>query len=328
MKDNSPMKDDGLMKDGLMKDNGTTLTKGPSNGPDGPGAPDGPDVPRAPAARADRSGGNGTRTVAVTLVLWALAACFAFPVLWFVLSAFKPGSELFSYPLSVLPRDWTVQGFADAWQRIHFARYFGNTLLVASVTTVLTVLASAGTGYALAKYSARWIRIFFVCVLATTMLPTEVILTPSFAVVRELGLYDSLAGIIVPSIITATGIFMFRQFFMTVPDEILEAARIDGASEIGIFVRIMLPIARPIVVTLAIFSFQWRWNDYIWPLIVLGDQKRFTLQVALRNLIGAQNIDWPVLIAASVISLLPLLVMFLVFQRYVMNADINAGLKD
>ncbi|WP_432535122.1 carbohydrate ABC transporter permease [Kineococcus arenarius] len=264
----------------------------------------------------------------MTALLWALILVYAFPVAWLLLSSLKPGSELFSYPLSILPEDPTFSGYSDAWTRVDFARYFGNTLLVATVTTVLTVLASASTGYALAKYRARWLSVFFVCVLATTMLPTEVILTPTFSVIRNLGLYDSLAGIVVPSIITATGIFMFRQFFLTVPDDLLEAARIDGASELGIFVRVMLPIARPIVLTLAIFSFQWRWNDYIWPLIVLNDPGKFTLQVALRSIVGAENIDWPVLLSASVISLLPLVVLFAVFQRYVLGADLNAGLKD
>jgi alpha-1,4-digalacturonate transport system permease protein len=160
------------------------------------------------------------------------------------------------------------------------------------------------------------------------MLPTEVILPSTFAVIRDLGLYNSLAGIIVPSIITATGIFMFRQYFRTVPDELLEAARIDGAGELRTFLQIMLPIARPIVVTLAIFSFQWRWNDYIWPLIVLNDQHKYTLQLALRSIVGAENIDWSILLSASVISLLPMVVIFAVFQRYIMNADINSGLKD
>ena len=146
--------------------------------------------------------------------------------------------------------------------------------------------------------------------------------------VRDLGLYNTLAGIIVPSIITATGIFMFRQYFSTVPDELLEAARIDGAGEFGPFWLIMLPLAKPIAVVLAIFSFQWRWNDYIWPLIVLRDPNRYTLQVALRYIVGADNIDWSVLLSASVISLIPMVLLFLVFQRQIMNADINSGLKD
>ena len=121
---------------------------------------------------------------------------------------------------------------------------------------------------------------------------------------------------------------MFRQFFLTVPDDLLHSARIDGAGELAIFFRIMLPLSRPILFTLAIFSFQWRWNDYIWPLIVLNDPKWYTLQVALRSIVGAENIDWPVLLGASVISLLPLVLVFFVFQKYVLNADVSAGLKD
>ena len=169
---------------------------------------------------------------------------------------------------------------------------------------MFTVLVSAMTGYAFAKYKAWWLQAFFFCILITTMLPTEVIMPSTFAIIRDLGLYNSLAGIIVPSIITATGIFMFRQYFRTVPDELLEAARIDGVGEIRAFFQIMLPIAKPIAVVLAIFSFQWRWNDYIWPLIVLNDPNKYTLQIALRSIVGADNIDWSVLLSASVISLI------------------------
>jgi alpha-1,4-digalacturonate transport system permease protein len=283
--------------------------------------PSGPEVLRHPRLPF-------RKVAPLTAVLWLLALLYAFPLVWFLLSSFKPGSELFSYPLSFLPRDWTLAGYTAAWSRFNFARYFVNTGVVALVTTALTVFVSAVTGYAFAKYQARWLRVFFLCILATTMLPTEVILPSTFAVIRDLGLYNSLAGIIIPSIITATGIFMFRQFFLTVPTELMEAARIDGAGEIRTFLQIMLPLARPIVVTLAIFSFQWRWNDYIWPLLVLNDQSKYTLQLALRTIVGAENIDWSLLLSASVISLVPMVVIFVVFQRYIMNADINSGLKD
>lgn len=267
--------------------------------------------------------------IPMTTFMWLLACLYAFPLVWFLLSAFKPGSELFQYPLTIFPENPTVGGFEKAWDRFDFMLYFSNTLAVALSTTVLTVLASAMTGYALAKYQDKvWIRIFFVCLLATTMLPTEVILSPTFLVIRDLGMYDTMAGLVVPSILTATGVFMFRQFFVSIPDDILEAARIDGARETGIFFRIMLPMSRPIIMTLAIFSFQWRWNDYIWPLIVVGDERKFTLQIALRSIVGAENIDWPLLLAASVMSILPLVLIFIVFQKYVMNEDINAGLKD
>lgn len=278
--------------------------------------------------RKRRRSGGFARSVLPTSILWLLAAIFLFPVLWLLLSSFKPGGELFTYPLSFFPEQWTLDGYVRAWERVDFARYFGNTLIVAVVTTVLTVLFSAMTGYALAKYRAKWLSLLFVAILATTMLPTEVILNPTFTVIRDLGLYNSLPGIIIPSVITATGIFMFRQFFLTVPDELIDAARMDGANEFSIFFRIMLPIARPIVLTLAIFSFQWRWNDYIWPLLVLNDPSKYTLQVALRSLVGAENIEWTVLLPASVISMIPLVLIFFVFQKYVIGADVNAGLKD
>lgn len=277
--------------------------------------------------RDPNKGSVGT-SILVTGVIWGIAILFALPILWFLLSSFKPGSELFRYPLQLFPENWTVSGYTTAWSRYDFARYFANTATVAIVTTLLTVIVSAATGYAFAKYKPLWLKIFFVCILATTMLPTEVIMPSTFIVIRDLGLYDKLPGIIVPSIMTATGTFMFRQYFKTVPDELMEAARIDGASELRTFWSIMLPLARPIAITLAIFSFHWRWNDYIWPLIVLKDQKLYTLQVALRSIVGADNIDWSVLLSASVISLIPMLVIFLVFQRYIMNADMNAGLKD
>ncbi|WP_081612179.1 MULTISPECIES: carbohydrate ABC transporter permease [Curtobacterium] len=290
---------------------------------------------RSGSGRSGRSGRSKAvdatprpQAIAATALLWVFIIAFGFPVLWFVLSAFKPGGELFSYPLTLLPKNWSVEGFAEAWSSYDFAQYFGNTVIVALVTTALTVLASAATGYALAKYDNRWLKVFFVCILATTMLPTEVILAPTFIVIRDLGMYDSLAGIIVPSVITATGIFMFRQFFITVPDDLVEAARIDGASEFGIFWRIMLPISRPIMLTLAIFSFQWRWNDYIWPLLVLNDPKQFTIQIALQSIVGAENVNWTVLLGASVISIIPLVLLYLVFQKYVNGADLNAGLKD
>lgn len=269
-----------------------------------------------------------TKAVAASALLWVMVAAFGFPVIWFVLSSVKPAGELFSYPLSLLPSTLDFSGYVTAWESYDFYQFFLNTSIVAVVTTILTVFASACTGYALAKYSNPWLKVFFVCILATTMLPTEVILSPTFLVVRDLGLYNQLGALIIPSIITATGIFMFRQFFLTVPDSLLEAARIDGASELGIFARIMLPLARPIIITLAIFSFQWRWNDYIWPLIVINDPNKFTLQIAIQSIVGAENVNWSVLLAASVISIIPLVVLYMVFQKYVMAADINAGLKE
>lgn len=266
-------------------------------------------------------------TTLLTLALILLGFMYLFPLLWFVLSSFKPGTELFAYPLKLFPENPTVQNYVDTWTLLDFMQYFGNTIQAATLTTVLTILASATCGYAFAKYNTRWLRFFFVCIISTTMLPTEVIMNPTFSVIRALGLYDNLWGIIIPSINTATGIFMFRTFFLSVPNDLIESARIDGASDGTIFLRIMLPIAKPIIMTLGIFSFQWRWNDYIWPLIVLNDPSKYTLQIAIRSLVGAQNINWTLLIAASVISIIPLLLVFLSLQRWILDSDAMSGIK-
>ncbi len=286
---------------------------------------------RTPAVHRSRRGsapGELSKKVWMTGILWLFAAVFGVPVLWFLLSSFKPAGELFSYPLTLFPKNPTIAGMTQAWTSFDFARYFVNTLIVAVSATLLTIMASAASGYALAKYNNWWLKVFTVCILATTMLPGEVILSPLFLVVRDLGLYNNLAGIVVPAVITATGTFMFRQFFITVPNDLLEAARIDGSGELSTFIRIMLPLSRPIMMTLAIFSFQWRWNEYLWPLIVLNDPKQFTLQIGVASIVGAENVNWSVLLGASVLSMIPLVAIYLIFQKYVMNADLNAGLKD
>jgi alpha-1,4-digalacturonate transport system permease protein len=263
-----------------------------------------------------------------TTVMWLLVVIYGVPIVWFVLSSFKPAGELFSYPLTIFPEDPTIAGYTAAWTSFDFARYFFNTLVVAVSATILTIATSAMSGYALAKYNNWWLKGFTLCILATTMLPGETILAPSFIVIRNLGLYNSLAGVVIPAVITATGTFMFRQFFLTVPNDLLEAARIDGSGELSTFFRIMLPLARPIMMTLAIISFQWRWNDYIWPLVILNDPKQFTLQIGVASIVGAQNVNWSVLLGASVMSMLPLVLLYLIFQKYVMNSNLNSGLKD
>ena len=160
-----------------------------------------------------------TATTLLTIALIIVCLLWLFPLLWFVLSSFKPGSELFTYPLNILPKNPTLQNYIVAWNTLEFPRLFMNTLITTVITTILTIIASATAGYAFAKYDIKWLNFFFICIIATTMLPTEVIMNPIFIVIRELGLYDNLAGIIIPSINTATGIFMFRTFFVSVPDE-------------------------------------------------------------------------------------------------------------
>ena len=286
---------------------------------------------KPPALRRPRSSsrtGDLRRKVFSSSVMWLLAVVYGFPALWFVLSSLKPAGDLFTYPLTLFPKHFTFSGYTQAWNSFNFSQYFLNSMIVATSATVLTILASAASGYALAKYNSWWLKAFTVCIIATTMLPGETLLTPLFFVIRNIGLYNSLAGVVVPAVITATGTFMFRQFFVTVPNDLLEQARIDGSNELAIFFRIMLPLARPVMLTLAIISFQWRWNDYLWPLVILNDPHQFTLQIGVASIVGANNVNWSVLMGASVLSMIPLVAIYLIFQKYVMNADISAGLKD
>lgn len=274
---------------------------------------------------------ESSKYLSATTLLWFMAALYGFPVLWFVLSSFKPSGDLFSYPVSFLPQHFTVHGYIEAWHSFNVGLYLENTLIVASCATLMTLAASACTGYALAKYDNWWVKGFFICILASTMLSTQTILLPTFLVIRDVHLYNNLLGIIIPNVMSATGCFLFRQFFKNVPDDLIEAARMDGANELRIFLRVMAPLARPAFVTLAIFSFVWRWNDFIWPLLVLSNPRWFTLQIGIENLVNTTaegaGINWSVLLGASIIEIIPLVLIYLAFQRYVMSTDVMAGIK-
>lgn len=257
------------------------------------------------------------------------AIIWAFPVLWLVLSAFKPESELFSYPLHLFPQVATLGNFRKSIVTFDFLTYTLNSTYVAVIATVLTLVFSSMSGFALAKYRAKWLSFFFLCLLATTMLPTEIIMSPMFTVIFNLRLYNSLWACILPVIGSMTGIFLMRQFFITVPDDLLEAARIDGANEGFIFTRIMFPLCKSQLAILAIFSFRWRWNDYIHPLISLYSKEKYTLQLALRTISNSDSVslDWSLLLGSSVLTMLPVLVVFIIFNRKIMNGNISSGLK-
>jgi alpha-1,4-digalacturonate transport system permease protein len=264
-----------------------------------------------------------------TIFFLLFALIWAFPVIWMVLSSFKPGSELFSYPLFLFPKHPTAENFFKAVNSFDIIRYTVNSLFVTLIATVLTIFLSSMCGFALAKYHYKWLSYFFLCLLATTMLPAEIIMNPSFTVIFKLGLYNSLWGCVVPCIGSMTGIFLMRQFFISVPDDLMEAARIDGANEGTIFTRIMFPICNSQVVILAIFSFRWRWNDYVWPLISLYSKDKYTLQLALRSISDTDSVslDWSLLLAASVLTMIPVLIIFIIFNKKIMSSSISSGIK-
>lgn len=263
----------------------------------------------------------------VYTLLIILAAFWLFPVLWVLLSSLKSNTELYQFPPSLFPEQVTFEHFFQAFQKGNFGRYFLNSAIVAVTSTVLLLLINSMAGFALAKYRFWGSTFLLMAFISTLMIPLEVIMIPIFKVLSFLGLYNTLLALIIPPAATPTGVFMLRQYLMSVPDELLEAARIDGASEWRIYWTIILPVCQPILAALAIFSFMWRWDDFLWPLIAISDPSKYTVQLALSNFIGEFNVDWGSLLAMSVITMIPVLVVFLIFQRQLVSSMATSGMK-
>lgn len=261
-------------------------------------------------------------------VIVVLLAIFClFPVVWVILSSFKPQSELFKIPMTFLPKEWTLENYIEALSRGSFVTYFSNTLFVAVVATVITVFINIMSGYALAKYIFPGRNLIFTIMIGTLMIPLQVIMIPIFLQLKRLGMLNTLWGIIIPPAATPTGIFLARQYMVNLPNSMIESARIDGAKEFFIFRTIIIPLSMPIIATISIFSFMWRWNDYLWPLIVITDNDKQTLQQALANFVGQLQINWSNLLAMTTISIIPVIVVFLMFQRYFMSGITTGAVK-
>jgi alpha-1,4-digalacturonate transport system permease protein len=256
-----------------------------------------------------------------------VALIFILPVIYIIFSAFKPSSELFSANPTFIPKNWTLDNFLIALSKGNFSLYIFNTFLVAISSTIIAVIINTMAGYALSKFRFKGENVIMLLILSTIMLPLEVIMVPIFSVLRFFGLYNSLLALIIPPAATPTGIFLMRQYLLTIPDEVIQAARIDGASEWRIFWNIILPNAKPAIATLAIFSFMWRWNDYVWPLIAINSPKKYTLQLAIANFSGEFGIDYNSVIAMSALAMIPMLIVFLIFQRQFVQGTVDSGMK-
>lgn len=270
---------------------------------------------------------KGWSKAGVYAALIIISLLFLFPVLWVVLSSFKNNTELYAWPPQIFPREFTLDNYAAAFNKGNFGVYFLNSAIVTVSSTLLLLLINSMAGFALAKYRFKGATFILIGFISTLMIPLEVIMIPIFSIISMLGMYNSLLGIIIPPAATPTGVFLIRQYLLSVPDELLEAARMDGASEWKIYRSIILPIAKPILAVLTIFSFMWRWDDFLWPLIVISDPGKYTIQLALSNFIGEYNVDWSSLLAMSVITMVPILIVFLIFQKQLVKGIVTTGMK-
>ncbi|MGQ9908236.1 MAG: carbohydrate ABC transporter permease [Candidatus Flexifilum sp.] len=220
-----------------------------------------------------------------------------------------------------------LENYQEGITSFNFLRYLWNSVVVTVVATILTLLINSMAAFALSKYQFRGRDAILIITISTLMVPLSVILIPVFLVITNVGWNNNLLGVIVPAAATPTGVFLLRQYMLTIPDELLDSARIDGASEWRIYLQIILPLARPALAVLTIFSVMWRWNDFLWPLIVLSRSELFTLQVGLRSFQGDLNAQWNLILAMTVLTLLPITLVFAFLQRYITSGIATTGMK-
>ena len=255
------------------------------------------------------------RSALFHVVMLAGGFLLIMPVLWMVSASFMTRADILDAPVNLLPPVWQPQNFIQIFVDFNIGRYFMNSIIVTGSVVLLNLLFCSLVGYSLAKFNYPGKNIVFLFIMATVMIPFAVIVIPLFLIVRSFNWVDTYQGLIVPFAMSAFGIFLMRQFIFGIPDDYIDAARIDGASEIGIFFRIILPLSRPALVTLAILTFVTNWDEFLWPLVVTSTDQFRTLPIGLSKFLEAYQNDWHLLMAGAVVSALPLVVLFLAMQR-------------
>jgi multiple sugar transport system permease protein len=286
-------------------------------------------APAPPVGRSrSRSPGVVRAWRLLTLVaVLAIAGVMLLPLLWMVATSFKPEADIVKFPPSLLPERLTLQHYLDVWHRIPFARLYVNTIVFAGGVTLISLLLDSMTAYALARLQFRGRNVVFVAILVMLMLPFQVTLIPLYDLLVGLGWTNTMQGLIVPRATNAFGIFFLRQFLLSLPKDLEEAARIDGASEFTIYRRVIMPLAAPALLTLGLFHFMYNWNDLLWPLIITQDAARQTLPAGLALFMGQHVVEFGILMAASVLALIPVVLFFLVIQRRFVEGIATTGIR-
>ncbi len=265
-------------------------------------------------------------TVLVGVALGIGALVTAFPLFWMIATSLKPQRESVDFPPTVLPKEPTFQWYQTLFTELDFGRYFVNTIIVVLIGFIgLMLMAMAG--YAFAKFDFRGRRWMFFLVLATMMIPIQVTMIPTYLIINGMKLTNTLVGIALPTLVSGFSIFLFRQFMTTIPTEMLEAARIDGAGEFRTFWQIVLPMSKPILAVQVVLTFISGWNSFLWPLIIASDQKLYTLSVGLALLNKQLAVTPSLQMAAATVMVVPILIVFMIFQRYVIQGFALSGLK-
>jgi multiple sugar transport system permease protein len=263
------------------------------------------------------------------LLAYGVGLTMLLPFAWMVSASLKNNEEVFTWPPTFIPQTWMWSNYARAWQVAEIGRYFHNSLIVAVAVTTFSVFFNALAGFAFAKFRFRGRDAIFLGILATMMLPGQVTLIVAYLIVSQLGYINTYQALIVPGLAGAFGIFYMRQAMMGVPNELIDAARVDGLTDFEIFCRIALPLLKPALAALSIFTFMGSWNGFFWPLVVIDDKTLYTLPLAVNSLASQQVVQsWPLVMAAATLIILPIICAFLLFQRQFVRGVAMTGLKD
>ncbi len=268
------------------------------------------------------------RTVTLYVLLAAVTAVSITPFLWLVSTAFKsPGENIFAFPPRFIPAEPTFTNFAAVFRTIPLVLYFRNSIVVVAATVTLQVLLSVTAAFPLSRMRFPGKRVIFVATLSTLMIPVQLTMIPNFIFVVDVGLKNNLWGVILPNAVTAFGIFLVRQAMVTVPRSMEEAALIDGAGSLRVLFHILLPMVKPAIAALAIFTFVNMWGDFLWPLLVLDDPDLLTVPLGVQRLQGTFTNDWRLVASGAVLAMIPVIAFFLANQRHFIEGAISSGVK-
>ena len=267
------------------------------------------------------------KTVLLYALIISLTAVMLLPFLWMLSASLKLNSDVFSFPIQWIPTDPVWSNYLDIWTRVPMMTFVFNTAKLTIIVTCLQLLTSSFAAYAFAKLEFPFRNTLFLAYIATIAMPWHVYMVPQFLLMRELGLHNTHMAMVCLQAFTAFGVFLMRQFYMSVPNELIEAARMDGMNEYQIWRKIMLPLSMPALATLTIFTFVTTWNDFLGPLIYLTKTELKTIQIGLRMFISEYSAEYGLIMAASVVSLIPVLIVFLLLQRFFVEGIASTGLK-
>lgn len=272
--------------------------------------------------------------ISIHTILIAISLLSIFPFIWLISTSLKGIEEnIFAYPPNLIPQDFTLKNYAEVWDKVNFIGYFINSMVVAGLTVLLNLVLSSLAGYPLARMSFKGKKVVFFSILATIMIPFQAIMLPVYIITLKLHLIDSVnaiagyLGLVLPFAVSAFGIFLMRQAFLKIPHEMEEAAIIDGCNVFQLFVKVIIPMVKPTLALLAIFTFIGSWGEFLWPSIVLTQDAMYTLPVGINNLQGMFSANWRLIAAGSVISTIPIIVFFLAMQKYFISGENDGAIK-